>query len=269
MIFFPPCKINLGLQVRAKRRDGFHELSTCFYPVPLHDVLEIIRASEFSFETSGLSMSGSNEDNLCVRAYFLLKKDFDLSPVQMHLHKNIPMGAGLGGGSSDAAWTLRGLNEIFGLKLEARHLKEFAAKLGSDCPFFVEDTPMFATGRGEILESIDVGLGGKFIVIVQPPIHLSTTKAYSKIIPHVPDTDLRTAIVNTPLSGWRFTLVNDFEISVFEQFPQVKRVKESLYQLGAVYASLSGSGSAVFGIFERDVDLSEKFPDMFFWAGKI
>lgn len=269
MVFFPPCKINLGLRVRAKRTDGFHELSTCLYPIPLQDVLEIIRAGEFSFETSGLPMSSPNQDNLCVKAYFLLKKDFDLSPVQMHLHKNIPMGAGLGGGSSDAAWTLRGLNEIFGLKLESNHLKEFAAKLGSDCPFFVEDQPMFATGRGEILQSIDVDLSGKFIVIIQPPIHLSTAEAYSKIIPNESGTDLRAAIINTPLSGWRSTLVNDFEVSVFEQFPHVKKVKESLFQLGAVYASMSGSGSAVFGIFEHDVDLSEKFPDMFFWAGKI
>ena len=269
MVFFPPCKINLGLQVRAKRPDGFHELSTCFYPIPLQDVLEIIRADEFSFETSGFPLPGSSNDNLCVRAYFLLKKDFNLSPVQMHLHKSIPVGAGLGGGSSDATWTLRGLNEIFGLELQSKHLKEFAAKLGSDCPFFVEDRPMMATGRGEILQPIDVDLRDKFVVIVQPPIHVSTAEAYSKIKPHKPDTDLREALLNIPLPGWRSIIVNDFEMSVFEQFPQVKQVKESLYQLGAVYASLSGSGSSVFGIFEHVADFSNKFPGMYFWAGKI
>ena len=233
MVAFPPCKINLGLNVLRKRDDGYHDIETCFYPIPWTDILEVIPSDKFEFTVSGNAIPG--DDNLCVKAYRLL----NTPPAKIHLHKIIPTGAGLGGGSSDAAWTLRLLNDVFQLKLSKDELKKYAAQIGSDCAFFIEDGPMIGTGRGEILRPAKVDLKGKFIVIVKPDVHVSTAEAYSGIVPKGSKLDL---------SDIR-SLRNDFEETIFKKYPAIESIKKSLYQAGATYASMSGSGSAVYGIF--------------------
>lgn len=267
MVVFPPCKINLGLQVVARRSDGYHELVTCFYTVPWCDILEIIPSDIFSFTTTGIPIPPGDKKNLCVLAYELLKKDFDLSPVAIHLHKIIPMGAGLGGGSSDAAYTLIALNEIFDLKLSKDALAKYASQLGSDCAFFTQTKPKLGRGRGEILEDINTSLKGKFLVIVKPGVHVSTAEAYSGVRPALPETDLREVLEKNPIDKWRNTIINDFEKSVFEKYPIVGEIKKSLYGAGAEFASMSGSGSAVFGIFPAALSIKDKFPGMLYWSG--
>ena len=268
MISFPHCKINLGLNVVSKRPDGFHNIETCFYPVPLADILEIIPASEFAFTQSGIDVPGTQEENLCLRAYQLLAKDFAVGNVKMHLHKIIPMGAGLGGGSSDAAFTLRGLNTVFDLKISIEQQKRYASKIGSDCSFFVEDTPMIGTGRGEILSPISVHLTGHYLVLIKPEVHISTADAYSGMAPQKNEFSVE-EILKLPLTAWRGNLKNDFEKSIFEKYPLISRLKEKMYSLGAAYASMSGSGSSVFGIFEKPVDLKKDFSDCVYWSGEL
>src|SRR5688572_17709632 len=267
MVAFPPCKINLGLSVLSKRADGYHNLETCFYPLPWHDVLEVIPAETFLFTSTGNVVEGKPEDNLCVRAYGLLKEEFEIDPVNIHLHKIIPSGAGLGGGSSDAAYTLRLLNDIFSLNLDAKTLMEYAARLGSDCAFFIQDNPMLGTGRGEILKEIPLSLNDKFFVVVKPDIHVSTADAFANIKPNSSTPGISEIILNYPVTKWKELLKNDFEESVFKKYPAVKLIKEKLYSLGAVYATMSGSGSAVVGIFDHEVKLSDQFPGMTFWSG--
>lgn len=266
MVSFPPCKINLGLTVLRKRPDGYHNIATCFYPVPWTDVLEVIPANEFSFTSSGLSIPGTAESNLCLKAYALLKKDFALKPVKIHLHKIIPMGAGLGGGSSDAAYTLRMLNDIFDLKLSSERLQQYAAQLGSDCSFFINNKPMLGTGRGEILSQISLDLKGKFIVIVKPEVHVSTAEAYAGIIPHQSTLNLAEFLETKPLPLWKENIINDFEDSVFKNHPEIQHVKEKLYSHGAVYAAMSGSGSSVFGLFDQEVNFKNDF-GFTYWGG--
>jgi 4-diphosphocytidyl-2-C-methyl-D-erythritol kinase len=246
MVAFPPCKINLGLNVVRKRSDGYHDIETCFYPIPWTDILEVVPSKEFSFTVTGNVIPGSNDDNLCVRAYKLLRTP----PVKIHLHKIIPTGAGLGGGSSDAAWTLRLLNDVFDLRLTKDQLRQHAAQLGSDCAFFIDDVPMMGRGRGEVLSPVNVSLKGKFIVIVKPGIHVSTVEAYSGVIPVESHLDIE----NIPVEDWKLFVKNDFERSIFEKYPVIKSVKDELYKAGAIYASMSGSGSAVYGIFSEWVD---------------
>ena len=268
MISFPPCKINVGLNVVLKRADGYHEIETCFYPLPWTDILEIIISDTLEFTQSGLPIPGSSTDNLCVKAYELLRKDFNLKPVKIHLHKIIPTGAGLGGGSSDAAHTLRLLNEIFNLGIAHAQLKEYASRLGSDCAFFIEDKPMLGTGRGEILEETKVILKGKYIVVVKPEIHISTAEAYASITPALSANRVRD-VVEMEISNWKNLLINDFENPVFKKYPQIGEIKNKFYSQGALYASMSGSGSSVFGIFEKPVDLKEFFPDYTYWSGEL
>lgn len=268
MVVFPHCKINLGLQIISKRRDGYHNIQTCFYPVPWKDILEIIKAKTFAFSCSGISIPGKEEDNLCVKAYQLLQNDFGLSPVHIHLHKVIPTGAGLGGGSSDAAFALRVLNSIFDLKLSQQQLREYASRLGSDCSFFIEDMPMLGTGRGEELSPASINLKGLFLVLVKPEIHISTAEAYAGINPQQPSLSLP-EILALPVTKWKNSLVNDFEESVFKKHPAISSLKESLYQHGAIYASMSGSGASVFGIFSSPVDLFKEFEGMTYWTGVL
>ncbi|MBS1505739.1 MAG: 4-(cytidine 5'-diphospho)-2-C-methyl-D-erythritol kinase [Bacteroidetes bacterium] len=268
MVSFPHCKINLGLHVVAKRSDGFHDIETCFYPVPRTDMLEVIRAAEFSVDYSGIAVPGRAEDNLCIKAYQLLKKDFELSPVKIHLHKSIPMGAGLGGGSSDAAFTLRTLNSLFHLHLNAEQLQNYAAQLGSDCAFFLEDKPKIGTGRGEVLTAAQLELGGWFLVLVKPDVHVSTAEAYAGITPAKPEISVQ-EIVRLPVGQWKDKLVNDFEKTIFKKYPQIQGAKEKLYSLGATYACMSGSGASVFGLFEKPVDLKQDFPGMDYWSGEL
>lgn len=256
MVAFPPCKINLGLHILSKRTDGYHALETCFYPVPWTDILEVIPSDTLSFSCSGEAIPGNPNDNLCLRAYHLLQKDFMLSPVRIHLHKIIPTGAGLGGGSADGAYTLRLLNDLFSLNLTPTALAAYAAQLGSDCAFFTQDVPQLGTGRGEILTHINLSLKDKFLVVAKPPIHVSTAEAYAGVTPVTPATGLVQTLTQEPLAAWKEKLHNDFETSVFARHPSIEALKEKFYGAGAVYASMSGSGAAVFGIFDKGVDLA-------------
>jgi 4-diphosphocytidyl-2-C-methyl-D-erythritol kinase len=268
MVSFPPCKINLGLHVLSKRADGYHNLETCFYPVPWTDVLEVISSKNFAFSSSGNNIPGLPEQNLCVKAYQLLANEFSIDPVHIHLHKIIPMGAGLGGGSSDAAHVIRMINEIFGLNLPQEKMMQLAASIGSDTSFFIQDRPMLGTGRGEILANSDVDLKGKFLVLVNPDIHVSTSEAYARVMSAVPEVGLIN-ILSRPLDQWRNLLKNDFEYSVFSKYPSIKELKDKLYSLGALYASMSGSGATVFGIFENELNTKTEFPNVTVWAGYL
>lgn len=218
---------------------------------------------------------GKQEENLCVKAYQLLKKDFDIPfanvhlPVEIYLHKIIPTGAGLGGGSSNAAYTLRLLNTIFDLQLDTEQLKRYASRLGSDCSFFIEDKPMIGTGRGEVLHEAHVNLKGKFIVLVKPDLHVSTAEAYAGVQPDSNQLSIGEIVEKKPLTEWRAVLKNNFEESVFRKYPVIAGIKENLYQRGAVYASMSGSGSAVYGIFDQVVDLKNQFQGMVCWSGTL
>jgi 4-diphosphocytidyl-2-C-methyl-D-erythritol kinase len=268
MVLFPPCKINLGLKITSKRPDGYHEIETCFYPVPWTDILEIIPSDNLAFTFSGLPIAGKAEDNLCLKAYFLVRKDFKFPPVQLHLHKIIPTGAGLGGGSSDAACMLKGLNEIFSLGISVERLQIYAGQLGSDCVFFVDPKPMLGSGRGEILTPIDVGLRGKFLFLVKPDIHVSTAEAYRDVRPQKASIGLA-EILKRPLEEWKNRLTNDFEAPVFSTHTTLAMIKKKLYELGAVYAAMSGSGSSVYGLFEKGNDLKPYFPGMQCWSGEL
>ena len=254
MVTFPPCKINLGLTIINKREDGFHNLETCFYPVPFTDVLEILPAEEISFTTSGNVIPGKSEDNICLKAFRLIQEKFNIGNVNIHLHKVIPTGAGLGGGSSDAASTLMLLNAIFELNISESDLIHFASMLGSDCAFFIHNKPMIGTGRGEILHPVELTLKNKFLVIIDPEIHISTADAFAKIIPSKKEISIP-SILQMPIHQWRSVLINDFEVSVFNKHPALNSIKESLYEAGAVYASMSGSGSAIYGLFDEKVNL--------------
>jgi 4-diphosphocytidyl-2-C-methyl-D-erythritol kinase len=257
MVIFPNAKINLGLRVTSKREDGYHNLDTVFYPIPFYDILEIIpqqKSEEVIFTSSGIPIPGERNSNLCLKAYTLLKNDFpSIPPIHLHLHKNIPMGAGMGGGSSDAAFMLRLMNKIFGLKINDLQLKAYALQLGSDCPFFIENSPVYATGRGELMKSITCNLSQKSIVLVCPGIHISTKEAFNNIQP-ASHRSSSLDIVGQAMETWKTSLVNDFETTVFPLYPQLSRIKQQLYEMGAQYASMTGTGSTIFGIFEHTPD---------------
>jgi 4-diphosphocytidyl-2-C-methyl-D-erythritol kinase len=267
VIVFPNSKINLGLHIIRKRSDGFHDLETVFYPLPFTDILEIIESrdtDDISFTASGMPVAGDRENNLCIKAYHLLKKDHpDLPSILMHLHKTIPMGAGLGGGSADGAYALKLLNDKFQLGLSNDQLINYALQLGSDCPFFIIGKPCFATGRGEILEPIAIDFSQYSIVLVNPGIHVNTGHAFSQVIPAVNGKSIKT-ILEQPIATWKDELKNDFEEVVARQHPEVSQIKNELYANGAVYASMSGSGSTVYGIFEKGRELKWNFPAGYF-----
>lgn len=260
LVSFPNCKINLGLNIIAKRADGFHDLETIFYPVAIKDVLEIVQqqqeTSDVEYAFTGLSIDGDTGNNLCIKAYHLLKKDFPQLPsIKMHLHKTIPMGAGLGGGSADGAFTLKLLNEKFQLSLSNDQLMSYALQLGSDCPFFILNQTCFAEGRGEKLQPIDLDLSAYRFIVINPGIHINTGWAFSQIEPKQPAKPVK-EIISQPFDTWKTALVNDFEAPVFKEHPEIKAIKENFYAQGAVYASMSGTGSTVFGIFEKSYDIS-------------
>lgn len=265
MIAFPNCKINLGVNIIRKRRDNYHDIETVFYPLNHTDVLEIIpsQLNKIEFIVTGLPLSNS-EDNLCTKAYYVLKKDFPALPfIKMHLHKAIPMGAGLGGGSADGAFTLRLLNERFTLNLTDAQLQGYALQLGSDCPFFIINKPCFASGRGEHLLPINIDLSSFKIILVNPSIHINTSVAFSETIPKQRIKSVREIILQ-PIKTWKRELINDFEISVFKNYPEIKKIKETLYDQGALYASLSGSGSTVYGLFKKTDFINTDFPISYF-----
>ena len=255
MIQFPHCKINLGLSIIKKRTDGYHELETVFYPVQLQDMVEVCISENtkdaVQFSHSGIPVPGDTKNNLCIKAYQLLKEKFPQIPAtQIHLHKHIPMGAGLGGGSSDATAVLKIMNQLFNLQLEQKELISLAAQLGSDCPFFVHETPCLAKGRGEILEPIQCDLSKYTLVLMHPGIHVSTAWAFGQLHPHSKSTSIA-AIVQQDIHTWKNELINDFEAPIFEAHPLIASLKEYLYQENAIYASMSGSGSSLFGIFPK------------------
>ncbi len=250
MISFPNAKINIGLNVVDKRPDGYHNLETVFYPVKLADALEFVESKKTDLTISGIQVDGDPENNLIIKAYRLLKRDFQLPEIHFHLHKVVPFGAGLGGGSSDAAFALKMLNKHFNLKLDSKSLEQYAASLGADCPFFIRNKPTFAHGIGNQFESIELDLSDYSIVILKPAFSVSTVEAYRTITPQKSEFDLR-KINSLPIEEWRTVIKNDFEASVFPQYPQIDELKSQLYDLGAVYAAMSGSGSAVFGIFRH------------------
>lgn len=268
MIAFPNAKINLGLRITEKRPDGYHNLESVFYPVGWSDVLEILPADETTFKSTGLPIPGQAATNLCLTAYGVLKQAFDLPPVRIHLHKVVPIGAGLGGGSADGAFTLRLLNDRFGLNLSPETLETYARKLGTDCAFFVKNKPRFCFGKGDEFADAAVSLAGVWAVLVNPGIHISTAQAYAGITPRRPETDLREAL-SKPRETWRNTVRNDFETSLLPRYPVVGAIKQQLYEAGAFYASMTGSGSTVFGLFSRETDLSSPFPNHSVWQGLL
>ena len=259
MITFPNAKINLGLNIVRKRPDGYHDLETVFYPVPIEDALEVTPRKEAEggkchLRQSGMPIAGNADDNLVVKAYRLLDADFGLPPVDVHLYKHIPSGAGLGGGSADAAFMLKMLDQLFALGLTVEQLEAYATRLGADCAFFVRNRPVFAQGIGNIFSPISLTLSGYGLCLVKPDIFVSTRDAFAHVRPHRPDMSPRD-IVLLPVEEWRGRLVNDFEASVFPQFPRIAWIKDELYRRGAVYASMSGSGSSVFGLFAPGQEL--------------
>ena len=261
MITFPNAKINLGLNIVEKRPDGYHNLETVFYPIPVEDALEVNILNEspqkFRLHQAGLEIAGEAENNLVVKAYKLLDERFNLPPIDIHLFKHIPSGAGLGGGSSDAAYMLKLLNEKFNLEWSDENLEEYAAKLGADCAFFIRNTPTYAEGIGNIFSPISLSLKGYQIVLVKPDIFVSTRDAFAQIKPHRQEIPLK-EVIKQPIEEWKERMVNDFEESVFPQFPAIREIKEKLYEAGAIYAAMTGSGSSVFGLFRPEDNKSVK-----------
>ncbi len=261
MITYPISKINIGLQVTGKRADGFHNLQTIFYPVQLRDALEVIEADHDEFQLSGLDVEGDPGKNLVIQAYELIKAGYKVPPVRIHLHKNIPTGAGLGGGSSDAACMLVLLNDLFRLKISMAKLMKYALMLGSDCPFFIQGKPVFATGRGEIMEEVNINLQDYFLILVKPPVHISTAEAYQNITPQGSRLSLK-GLIGFPVNRWKGNILNQFEKYVFEKYPEVGQIKQTLYDQGASFALMSGSGSSVYGLFRSEKKgLENFFPD--------
>jgi 4-diphosphocytidyl-2-C-methyl-D-erythritol kinase len=258
LVLFPNCKINLGLRVTGKRPDGYHDLETIFFPLPLRDAAEITTVSAkqendgFRLTATGTEIPGDITSNLCTKAWQLIKKDFPGLPVvRMHLHKAIPIGGGLGGGSSDGAFTLILLNEELKLNLTTEKLLSYALQLGSDCPFFIINKPCYATGRGEIMEEINIDLSGHHFVIINPGIHVSTREAFSDVVISEKANPSLKEIIAQPLSSWKHSLVNEFEGPVFRKHPELKVIKDKLYESGAAYASMTGTGSCLYGIFHN------------------
>jgi len=256
MLIFPNAKINIGLNIINRRPDGYHNLETIFYPVMIKDALEVVVADKLSFESSGLEIPGRVEDNLCIKGYHLVRKDFDLPPVKIHLHKHIPIGAGLGGGSADAAFFIRLLNQKFDLGMPDGQMLGYARQLGADCAFFIQNKPVFAFDRGDEFEPIKLDLSNYKIVVVMPPVHVSTSEAYGGVKPAPVEQSLM-ELIDEPVAEWKNFVKNDFEVSVFKNHPIIRGVKAALYEAGAVYASMSGSGASVFGIFDSTPDLRE------------
>ncbi|PRD47150.1 4-(cytidine 5'-diphospho)-2-C-methyl-D-erythritol kinase [Sphingobacterium haloxyli] len=257
MISFANAKINIGLNIVGKRADGYHLVESVFYPFPLYDIIEITAVGadlNTTLEITGLHLP-VEDNNLCLRAYHLLSERFSIPPVHIHLHKQIPYGAGLGGGSSDGAFVLKMLNEKFKIGLSTLQLENEAAKLGADCPFFIQNRPSYAEGIGTDLFPIPIDLSDKFLVLVKPPVNIATAAAYQQVTPSPAKEDLR-EVLHLPVQDWKFYVKNDFEEGVFDKYPLIREIKLALYEQGAMYASMSGSGSAVYGVFPKPVDLT-------------
>lgn len=273
MIAFPNAKINIGLNIIEKRVDGFHNIESVFYPIKLTEALEIVENKNNNdsviFSSSGISIPGNTSDNLCIKAYNLISKDYPLPKIKIHLHKHIPIGAGLGGGSSDAAFFIRLLNDKFQLGLAWGEMHHYAKQLGSDCSFFISNKPSFVKGKGDDFEGIELDLSNYFIVLVYPFIHINTAVAYSGINPKKAQRSLEDDIQKLKITDWKNFVHNQFEDSIFIKFPEIKTIKEKLYSLGATYASMSGSGSSVYGIFEKPTEFKNEFKNCFVFEGRL
>jgi 4-diphosphocytidyl-2-C-methyl-D-erythritol kinase len=272
MLVFPKAKINLGLNITGRRPDGYHNIETVFYPVNLCDALEMVvrreRADKDVLELTGYELPGKPEENIILRAAEMLRKKFQIPYLNIHLHKSIPAGAGLGGGSSDAACMLRAINRICNLSLSTYELKTLATSLGSDSPFFIDCRPSLASGRGEILKPVSLFLNGLFIVLVNPGILISTKEAYDSCVPAIPERSLNDTI-KKPVSDWKDLMINDFEKTIFLKHPGLKKIKQELYDSGAVYSSMSGSGSTVYGIFNEKPVISEDLRNIVIYTGEL
>lgn len=273
MLLLPNCKINIGLNIVSKRSDGYHNLETVFFPIPLRDNLEFKEIENedvpYRLVSGGVPIEGKPEDNLIVKVYLDMKAEFNLPALELSLYKNIPMGAGLGGGSSDAAAMMKGLNEAYNLQLSAEDMEKRLTKFGADCPFFVRNKPAYATGIGDELTNCNVSLKDKFIVLVKPDVFVSTKEAYAHVTPKLPAIPLAEAI-KLPIETWKEQIVNDFEQSVFPFHPELPAIKQTLYDMGAVYASMSGSGSTMYGIFNRPTpEANEVFDKCFVYTKKL
>jgi len=261
MVVFPSAKINLGLTITEKRPDGYHNIESCFYPIPLVDALEVIESKELSFTSSGISIPGNDDNNLCLKAYHLLKEKYNLPSVAIHLHKNIPIGAGLGGGSSDGAFMIKLLNEKFNLGMSNSQMELLASKLGSDCPFFIQNKPVYVEGTGNVFSEISLSLKGYYLLLATPQIHVSTAQVYAGIVPKQSETNLKETLEKFSMVTWGSSVKNDFETSVFKLHPNLSIIKNTLMKAGASYTSMTGSGSAIFGLFktEPEIELAEPF----------
>lgn len=264
MLEFSPCKINLGLHVVEKRGDGFHNIETVFYPILWQDALEVVESDDnqpFTINFSGKTIEGDLKDNIIYKTYNLLKEKYTLPNIKVHLHKHIPMGAGLGGGSSNGAVFINLIDKKFNLSIPLKTKLEIAKKLGSDCAFFIEQQPVFATEKGDVFEPINLNLNNYYILVVYPQVHSNTKIAYSGVVPKKPELSIKTIIEQKPIEEWKELLINDFENSVFKAFPEIKELKDLLYKNNAIYACMSGSGSSVFGIFKHKptIDLPKHY----------
>ncbi|MCR5696977.1 MAG: 4-(cytidine 5'-diphospho)-2-C-methyl-D-erythritol kinase [Marinilabiliaceae bacterium] len=272
MLLFPNCKINLGLNIVGVRPNGYHDLETVFYPLALADVLEIVfpenQTQEYVWQSSGIALDIPEEKNLCIKALKLLKREYTIPPVAMHLRKNVPFGAGLGGGSSDAASVITGLNMLLHLGMSTEKMCSIAAQIGADCPFFIINKPMAAEGIGEILKPINIYLKGRKILLVKPDVSMSTAEAYAQIECNKPELGPADWVV-TNIVNWKRRLTNDFEKPVFARFPQLAQIKEQLYASGATYVAMSGSGTAIYAIFDTTIPQHLKFADCFVWSGEL
>lgn len=274
MISFPNAKINIGLNIVEKRSDNFHTIQSVFYPVQITDALEVVENREkgepsVMFTSSGISIPGNSNDNLCCKAYDLIQKDYPLPPVKIHLHKHIPIGAGLGGGSADAAFFIRMIKELFDLNISWGEMHHYARLLGSDCSFFISNKPVFAEGKGDEFESIQLDLSAYHIALIYPPVAINTASAYKGVTPAKPKRSLEEDILNVPIEEWKNVIYNDFERSIFAAHPELEQIKKKLYTNGALYTSMSGSGSTVYGLFKEPTNLKAAFPDAFVWEGSL
>jgi len=271
VLHFPNAKINIGLNIVEKRLDGFHNIETIFYPIPLADGLEITNSNyeqDYTFSSSGIPIKIDDKDNIVCKAFELLRSNYNIPSTNIHLHKNIPFGAGLGGGSSDAAFMIKMLNDQYNLRLSSDVMKNLAGQLGSDCPFFIKNKPIFAEGKGDSFSEVHIDLSGYHIMLVKPNIHISTPEAYSQVKPSHPNKSLK-ELIKEPIESWKHLIFNDFENNIFPNHPELNKIKNELYDLDAIYASMSGSGSSLFGIFKDKTKCPKKWSNYFCWSGKL
>jgi len=273
MICFPNAKINIGLRVTGKRPDGYHNIESIIYPIGLTDILEISEQEKasgkgISLDTTGINIDSHPEENLVFRTAELLRKIYSIPPLSIHLHKLIPIGSGLGGGSSDTAFLLRLLNKKFNIGITEEKLHAIASGLGSDCPFFLNNISAFISGRGEEIQQIPLNLSRLYLVVVYPDIHIDTSFAYSQITPSKSGLSLQ-KLIKYPVSQWKENIFNDFEKPVFSKYPNIRKIKEKLYRMGAIYSSLTGSGSAIYGLFNRETETDGQFGNYMIWKEQL